>query len=66
MRLGLSWIVGFTRCASWGSLCSFGVIGFSRVRPRGRWVHPRSLCYVGFDMGSYGVVEFTRIRPGGR
>ena len=66
VTLGLSGVVGFTRCVSWASLCSSGVIGFSRVRPRGRWVHPGSLGYLGFDMGSSGVVEFTRIRPEGR
>ena len=43
----------------WGSFSSSGVIGFTRIRPRGRWVHPSSLDSLRFAMG---VVGFVRVR----
>ena len=43
----------------WGSLGSSGVVGFSRVRPRGCCVNPGSL---GSIARSLGVVGFTRGR----
>ena len=64
--------VGFIRCrwvhsgVSCGSLDSSGVIGFTRVRPRSRSVHSRSLGYLGLDMGSSGVVVVTQVHPGYR
>ena len=43
-----------SRCGSFGSS---GVVGFSRVRPWGRWVHPRSLDSLGFAMGVTGFIR---------
>ena len=46
------------RWVHWGAPCvssgSLGLVGFIRVRPGGRLVHP------------IGVVGFIRVRPGGR
>ena len=45
--------------AHWVSLGSSGVFGFTRVRPRGRWVHPGSFGSLGCALG---VVCFIRDR----
>ena len=52
-----------------GSLCSSGVVGFTRVRAGGRWVHPGSLGSLGFalvSLGSSGVVGFSLVHAGGQ
>ena len=46
-----------------GSLCSSGVVGFTRVRPGCRWVHPESLDSFGCALGDVG---FTQLRLVGR
>ena len=78
--MGSSGVVGFTRVGAgvvgfiryrgvhlglrWGSLGSFRVVGFSRVRPRGSWVHLVSLgslgfalVVVGFALGVFGFIR---------
>ena len=58
-------VVGFMRGrwihldSPWGSLDSTGVVGFSRISPGVRLVHPRSLDSLGFALG---VVGFIRVR----
>ena len=38
----------------------------TRVRPGGRWVHPRLLGSLRFAIGVVGFVGFVRVRHGGR
>ena len=50
-------------------LGSFGVVGFTPLRPWGHWDHPGTLGAFGFHwvtLGLSGVVGFTGVRPGGR
>ena len=79
-------VVGFIRgrrvhsgSPSCGSFSSSRVVGLTRIRPVGDWVHPASLGSLAFAVGvvgffrcrwvhsgwSSGVVGFTRLRPGG-
>ena len=46
-----------------GWLGSSGVVGFTRVRPGGRWVHSGLFGSLWFAIG---VVGFIRVHPGGR
>ena len=45
--------------ASWGSLCSSFVVGFTRACPGGRWVHPESL---GSLVRAFGFDGFIQCR----
>ena len=53
-------VVGFIRGrwdhmgSPWWSLGLYGVVGFSRFRPGGRWVHPRSFSSLGFALWAAG------------
>ena len=67
--------IGFNpgRCVhsgfAWASLGSSRVAGFTRVRSRGRWVHPGLLGSLGFALVVVGFIRvfvFSRIPPGGR
>ena len=56
-------------CAPCWSTGSFGVVGFTWVRPGCRRVHSGRCVHAGRAWklsGSFGVVGFTLVRPGGR
>ena len=61
--LGVVWLAYFTLVHTGGTS---GVVGFTKVHPVVRWVHPGSLGFLGFalgSLGSFGGVGFSRVCP---
>ena len=62
VRFTLVRVVGFIRGrwvhsgSPWGSLGSSWVVGFTRVRYLGRWVHPGLLDSLGITLGVFGFI----------
>ena len=58
------WVHSGARCVY---LCSSGVVRFSRVRPKGCWVHPWPLGSLVYALGVVGFIQGgTRVQPGCR